>query len=302
MGWLYDSLGFITEPNSLPIVGIPYGNLYVVNSFDMLDTAAQDILKGNHNVAYFLYLDLPSNLLVYDENCQLKPSSKWISLRNLPWGKDSNQTKKLDAYADQSICLYGKLQSFISKLNTAGVEKDTVVLIHGLSSPLGLHKNPGSNVIAGFKNNNLVEAAVRDSKSKEFVVNYSVCNPVGIIKQYLLKKGPCQEFSGLNLDEAAKGEIKSNLSLQFGNDQIKESLKTFVDWYNNWEAKTQPIANDKKNLIPLEETEKLKAEPVQEPAKPIEPAKTPEAKAPAKAPLTPPAKAPLKAPLAPPAK
>ena len=292
IGLLYEGLRLVSEPQNIPVVGTPYDKLYVINSFEALDIATQDILEGYKNSAYFIYLDLPSDMLVYDESCNLKSPDKWVALQNLPWVKDSNQIKKIEAYAEQNICLFGKLENFINKLNASGLENDTVVVVQGLSSSKGLRNMTMSNSVANFKNNNLTEMAIKDPKIKGFAINYNICNPAGILNQSVLKKGSCKELTGMNLNKGSIGEIKSNLNIKYTNDQLLEKFNFFVDWYNNWEAEKQPMTNYIKDLIPLEEASKaieinepekapqiIKPAPAPQPAK-VEQETTSEAPAP----------------------
>lgn len=119
--WL-ESTGLITdfsmvnEGMKLIVPGLPNNQfstkqLYVANSFKALDLLAKDISTDRGNNAYFVIMDMPAELFIYDSFCNLKPLSQWIS------ADSANTVKKREAYAEQMTCLYGQLENFMQRLS-----------------------------------------------------------------------------------------------------------------------------------------------------------------------------------------
>ena len=143
---LYRFLKIFSEPEKLPLVGINYNNLYVINAIKTFDVLAENIISDKGRSAYFVYADIPSDMFIYDEFCNIKPRDKWINLENLPWITENKSDLKYRSYVEQTRCLYGKLQQFIDTLSNEDILKDTVLVINGISSD----HNFGDTTSRGF--------------------------------------------------------------------------------------------------------------------------------------------------------
>ncbi len=128
--WL-DSMEIFKIYKKFPI-NINYDNIYTINSIKTFDILAENILSDNGRQAYFVYADLPSDMFIYDEWCNIKPYEKWIS--NESNAMNNNVLQKQKAYIEQTKCLYGKLQELIDKLNVRKVFDNSVLIINGLNS------------------------------------------------------------------------------------------------------------------------------------------------------------------------
>lgn len=113
---LYTALKAVTRPDNLPMVGQKFDNLYVVDAPKTLEAAGKDIVKDRGNQAYFIMADMPSDMFVYNEFCQIKPISQWLDMESLPWIINKNLYNKRTAYLDQTACLFGKLEQFMDYL------------------------------------------------------------------------------------------------------------------------------------------------------------------------------------------
>ena len=234
---LYTLLKAVTNSDELPLVGIPYDGLYVVDSLNSLDMAAEDIAKDKGNRAYFVFVDLPADMFVYNEFCKVKNPSKWLAMESLPWIVNKNLYNKRNAYMEQTECLYGKLEEFLGKLNKNGLLDDSVIVIQGVSGADDLRNVLDTrNFIADFKNKRLVTMAIRDPLKKKFSLNYDVCSAPDIVKQYLYKKGKCQELASMEMHDGAKDEIKETLKkLTISEENIHKAMVVFDSWYKDWE-------------------------------------------------------------------
>lgn len=114
---LYGALNGFISAEKTPIIGIPYDYLYVVNSFKTLDVVLNDIANDKGNRAYFVFMDLPSDMYVYDEFCRVKPQDKWLAMDNYKWVSNKNLFAKRQAYQEQFSCMLGSLEQFMQKLN-----------------------------------------------------------------------------------------------------------------------------------------------------------------------------------------
>lgn len=237
---VYSTVNTLANADQMPILGIPYDNLYVVNSFKTLDVLAEDLAKDHGNRAYFVFLDLPSDMYVYNEFCQIKPRDKWIAMTSAKWmGRlDKNRFEKREAYLDQTSCLIGKLEQFMQKLQENGAAKDTVIVLQGASG-VGDIVNGGKtdDYIANFKSRNLVLMAIKDPAKDKFSVNNEICEAKTITQNYLYKRHSCIEMEQLDLFDNAKKDLQQNLMrVMLTNEGVKKAASDFEEWYKTWSA------------------------------------------------------------------
>lgn len=248
---LYELLKAFARPDNMPMVGVRSDNLYVVDTPQMLEQVSKDIVKDRGNQAYFILLDLPSNMFIYNEYCKVKPTSQWLHMESLPWVINKNLYSKRSAYLDQNACLYGKLEQFVAFLQKSGVLDETVLVIQGLSGADDLQNVKERQFVADFTNKKLVTMAIRDPLKKKFVVGEEICEAPDILNQYLFRRGKCVEMKDLNVHSGAKKELKGMLSrYQITNQMTQDAIKYFDDWYNLWAAANKPAKNVKE-IIPL---------------------------------------------------
>ena len=224
----------------VPLVGIDYAKLKSLGSVKTLDTVVEDIAKGKGNRAYVVWMNLPGQAFVYDEFCQLKPVEKWI----VKGGVEKDESKQMNAYFEQTACLFGKIADFMRQLREAGADKNTVVILQGMS---GL-EIAGLKPADKFEAQNMVSMAIRDPKHNKFSINNQFCSAPKIVRQYLFKKDECKEQEGLNLDEGVKNELLETIKKQ--NTIEKSSIDALADaneWFRNWLRANYPDM-----VIPIE--------------------------------------------------
>ncbi len=235
---LYGMLDGFVAVNEWPIVGVSYDSLYVVNSFKAFDKLLNEIEQDKGNRAYFVFVDLPSDMYVYDEYCQLKPQAKWMTMDNYKWVNNKNLFAKRKAYLDQYSCLIGKLEQFMGELHNRKLDKNTVIFLQGINGINELGGAPTEDYIENFKRQNLVLLAVKDPSRKNFSINNQICESREIVRNYLYRKGDCTEFNGMGLHEtAAKGLQDNLLSNVLSKDTLNGYLKDYDIWYQMWKGK-----------------------------------------------------------------
>lgn len=243
--------------DNIPMIGSSLRNVQVIDSLDTLDRLANDIISGNSNgnKAYFAYIDFPGSIYMYNEFCKLKPMSQWVNKDNLPWVIKNNLNQKREAYADQVSCLYGRLESFMQKLQKSGKLDNTVIVINGISGVNSLHDKTDKNFINEFKGDKLVNMAIRDPLINKTKIKNDVCSVGNILKQYLYKKGKC-DIKDLSMHEGAKNDLNNALQSDvIKREEATNAVKIFNDWYGRWNMVNNPIKvlpklNDNEEILP----------------------------------------------------
>lgn len=260
MAPLYAALKAVTRPDNLPMVGQKFDNLYVVDAPKTFEAAGKDIVKDRGNQAYFVMADIPSNMFVYDEFCQFKPTSQWLGMESLPWIANKNLYNKRSSYLDQTACLFGKLEQFMNYLQKSGVLDKSVIVIQGLSGADDLKNVTERQFVPDFKNKKLVTMAIRDPLKKQFTVGRDVCMAADILNQYLLKREKCSEMNGMNLNSGAKKELKSILEhYKITQKTAQNAIRHFTDWYKLWDK-----VNGSIGIVPLPTPEERAARALDE--------------------------------------
>lgn len=233
---LFKSMGV----DDVPFVGIDYSSVSALRSMDTLDAVVEDIAAGNGNRAYFVWMSMPEDGYIYDEFCQLKPLNQWV----VNGGKNVAEDKRINAYFEQTSCVFGKIADFMRKIKEVGADDKTVVFLQGVS---GLDMSSLKSVDK-FEAEQMVTMAIKDPKHNKFTINKQFCSAPKIIRQYLFKKEKCVEQEGLNFDNTLKQEILERIENH--NVITQTSIKTLNEsgeWFRGWMR-----ANYKDMLIPIE--------------------------------------------------
>lgn len=236
---LYGILNLVTQANKIPVIGTSYAKLYVVNSFKTLDLLEKDIAKDKGNIAYFVYVDLPADMFVYNEFCMVKPVNKWQVMHNQPWQEKETASKmqeRREAYAEQYACLFGKLQKFIDGLKSSGDIKNSVIVLQGLSAPEDRENNEKDRPELKFGAQKMVNLAIFDPKQKEFMVKNEICLASDEVKSYLSKGNKCKEFKGLKYQDEEIKELDSALkNKSISVDDVNAAKNYYKHWYVYWQ-------------------------------------------------------------------
>ena len=233
---LHKFLKFFSDIDSLPLIGINYNNLYVINSIKTFDILAEHILSDEGRHAYFVYADIPSDMFIYDEFCNIKPREKWVSMENLPWINHDKTYLKQVSYIDQTKCLYGKLQEFIDKLNRYNVLDNSVLIINGMSSNRNFNKEEFEASTDEFIYDKMVALAIKSPMINELQINNELCSARSIIHRnlYNANSKTCSNVENIGI----RGRLKDDLmeKLIQCNDEIdfSRNIIRFNNWYKQW--------------------------------------------------------------------
>lgn len=237
MSNVYQILRVFGEPDKMPLVGINYNNLYVINSVKTFDVLADNIISDKGRQAYFVYADIPSDMFIYDEFCQIKPRHDWVNMEDMPWVKKAKTSMKRKAYDEQTICLFGKLQEFLGRLEEEGLLNKTVLIVEGMSSINNFQVKSYDKFIDDFIYDKLVTLAVKSPLNQKVSFNNEICESDSIIREYLYKDKNCSGLDGINIHKSLKSGLVSGLSaLDLSDEQVSENIKSFDAWYASWYA------------------------------------------------------------------
>lgn len=234
---LYYILDIFSNPEELPLIGINYNNLYVINSIKTFDILAENILSDTGKQAYFVYADIPSNMFIYDEFCNIKPQEEWISVEKLPWVNNDYTDKKQRAYIDQTKCLYGKLQEFIDSLNKKHILDSSVLIINGISSNHNFESKAFDSIVDNFVYDKMVSLAIKSPLIKTFKVNNNICSTKNIIQNAIfnVNSNVCETIDNLGIRGSLKDELLYRLSsLNEPMVNIVNNTEKFSTWYEKW--------------------------------------------------------------------
>ncbi len=236
--------------------------LAALDSFKTLDLIADDIVSDKGNNAYFAVLNLPGDLFIYDSLCNLKPLSRWVSADD----KDTALMVRRASFAEQTDCLYGKLENFMQTLQKNNRLKNTVVMIQGLNPPFPNIPGLDKDIYKSLQNNRQAGMAIYDPLKNQADIDYKLCTAPAILRSYLYKKD-CHELEDFSITNQLRQDILQSAAAQkIANAKIEKARAQFKIWYENWANHNQVSNLIGKEIIPLE---KLPDEPEIVPEKEI---------------------------------
>ncbi len=217
-------------------------NLYVVNTSKIFDILANDIRKDTGKQAYIVFVDLPSNIYIYDEYCHIKQPQEWQSMTDMPWDKYKDNTERKKAYIQQTYCLLGQLAHFMDNLQKEGLKDSTTVLIQGTSGVGDFRKDTLHDTATNrFIFDRMVNMAIYQPQTQNNItkaintnnrVDERFCSTNQLLAEYISGKSQCgEDLTGYHekLRIALRQRIKE-LTLGFSADKTLE----FNNWYDNW--------------------------------------------------------------------
>lgn len=239
----FDSVVKILAPQySIKNANFSTSELNVVNAFKIFDLMAQDISADNGSNAYFAYIDLPSEMYVYDSMCRLKHPSQWVD------SEDADIGKRRLAYMEQTNCLFGQLENFIQKLTNSNKLNKSVIVIQGLNNPSILTGVKSTDFYANMRMQKSTALAIFDPDKNKSELVSDICVSPEIIRNYLYKKEGCTPFNGQNFDEKTLKEISEKYKGdEITQKELNSSAGSFIKWYGLW-AKVNHVDDLLKNV------------------------------------------------------
>ncbi len=231
---IYRTLDSVINADKVPMVGINYNNLYVVNSIKTFDILLDDIKKDSGRQAYFVFADIPSNMYIYDEYCRLKPQEEWLDMANLPWIKNDYTLERQKAYLQQTLCLYGKLEEFIDNLRKHNLWEDTIMVVQGTSGVNDFRNKKYPEFIDNFMANRLVNMAIHDKYMQKYEVDMGFCPTNNILIQYLFQPNKTCRPAKLEIHNSVYTTLRKKLKYLTGNIEA-DYIADFDNWYNKWQ-------------------------------------------------------------------
>ncbi len=242
--WLI-SMGVIKDVN--PVLGIaryvfddikPYSfyvdKLNTFNSFNVFDMILADIDRKGGKQAYFALIDLPSETFVYDEYCSIKHIKQWVGDNSTPLAQVSLSARQ-NAYFDQSNCMYGYLNKFMKQLEINGLDKNTTVVVAGVSTPALVNDLSESDFYRKMQAAQQVGLAIKPAKASKYNIDYSVCDAKQIIGSHFFGKKLCKDFASIKTTDKNLEYIKKMVKNDYyDNTYVDAADKKFTNWFSDW--------------------------------------------------------------------
>ena len=195
-----------------------------------------DLAEGQSETTLIsVYLDLPSDMYIYDDMCRLKPTAEWLPKLNQPLsGQPQPDGKTQCLCLRQTMCLFGQLEKVMQAIRKLPDAADTTVVIEGLAGMDDLIGTPNQDLSERFRNGQLVALAIKTPGNKQLVINRSIC-PVEEILNNLFENGPkCSEFGRTKLSKTTKKRLKPPLiRLSTPMTMLKSLCRNSIDGLKN---------------------------------------------------------------------
>ncbi len=230
--FIYNMLSSVTDIENVPMVGTDFNNLYVVNADKTFDVLFENIKQDSGKQAYFVFMDLPSDMYIYDEYCQIKPQNKWISMINLPWIRRDYKKERQEAYLQQTRCLFGKMSKFIENLRADNMLNNTTIIIQGTSGVNDFSSAVNEVSVEQIMGNRIVNMAIFDALKAKYEEDERFCTTNQILKEYLFKEQRCEN----NLSDYHQKMVDTVVEqLNLYNRNINANkINVYENWYDEW--------------------------------------------------------------------
>ena len=221
---------------------------------------ASDFVKDKDGGVYMVYVDLPSDIYIYDEYCNLKPRKEWVSIKDNSLYKGGIENKR-KAYVEQTKCLLGQLQGFMNEARTSDKLAHTDIIIQGVSNINELSELQAGRY-SNFVKDRLVNLAIRKGIRPKFLINANICLASDFTKSMLRYQDYCYTIDNMKMPSDEMYSLKQNLinnSVIRGN-KISNIAINYREWYADFESKNEDILRRKRLLNVEKEEVKLSVE------------------------------------------
>lgn len=207
----------------------------------IFDKLALDFKKDHDGQVYLAYIDLPSDIYIYDEYCNVKPRKDWMALKdNSLYTGGIDEKRK--AYSDQAKCLIGKLQEYMDDLSSQNKLSKTDIFIQGVS-PIKELAGMVGDPYNRFVTDNLVNLAMRKGRNPKFLINANICLASDFTKTLIRYQDYCYSLE----DEMKKKKpeevynLRQNLihNAVIRGGKISNIVVNYKDWYELYKANSQ---------------------------------------------------------------
>ena len=186
-----------------------------------------------------IYVDLPSDIYMYDEFCNLKPRKEWVALNDNSLARGGIDEKR-KAYADQAKCVIGKLQEYMDAVKASPKNNKTDVIVQGVSNIRELADMSGGRY-ANFVKDQLVSLGIRKGKRPRFLINANVCLASDFTKTLIRYQDYCYTIDNMKMQEEEAISLKQNLinNAVLRGSKISNIAANYRDWYEIYKQKSQ---------------------------------------------------------------
>lgn len=213
---------------------LPYERLYVVDSVQVLQKLLEDMAMDKGAGVYFVYLDFPDNLLIYDEWCKVRPQNKWNTLN--PKVNLMSVSRNTREYNEQALCFWGQMGELMDNLEKVNSLGNMTIIMQSISGKRDATADSLS-FIEKFKEQKSALTAIRDNTAK-FGVSNRICSSKDILRAYLFNTKKCDEFNGLAIAGSSREVLRADLKER---KVTKEILPAAAAFYEDWQAKRKSI-------------------------------------------------------------
>lgn len=202
----------------------------------IFDEVINDYSKDANGHVYMVFVDLPSNIYIYDEYCNIKPRSQWVAQKDNSI-KSVGIDEKRKAYADQTKCLIGKMQEFMDVVVKNKKIKNTDIIIQGVSGIREL-SDMQAGQYSNFVKDRLVNLGIRKGNKPQFLINANICLASDFTKTMMRYQEFCYTIDDMKMRADDALSLKQNLinnSVIRGN-RISNIVVNYSDWYEQYKS------------------------------------------------------------------
>lgn len=203
----------------------------------LLDKVYADFARDGNGVAYMTFVELPSDMYIYDEFCNIKPRYKWVSLKdNMIYSGGIDEKRK--AYAEQTKCFIGMLQMYMEEMNKNEKLQYTDIIVQGVSPLRELAGMPAGQY-GTFVADKLVSMGIRRGEKPSFVVNTDVCLASDFSRSFITKEKVCYTVDNMKMVSDEAYNLKKNLvnNAVIRGSKISNIAAKYRDWYEEFRQK-----------------------------------------------------------------
>lgn len=232
----------------------------IEGSKKIFDIVSKDYIKDGTGGVYMVYVDLPSDIYIYDEYCNLKPRKEWVAIKDnsLYSGGIDNKRK---AYVEQTKCLLGKLQSFITDIKSDKKFAKTDIIIQGVSNIKELSDMQAGRY-SNFVKDRLVNLAIRKGRVPKFLINANICLASDFTKSILRYQDYCYTIDNMKMSSEEMFSLKQNLinNSVIRGSKISNIAINYREWYADFKNKNEELLVKQRLSKNVDEDIKLEIE------------------------------------------
>lgn len=206
----------------------------IEGSAAIFEKISEDYGKDKIGNVYMAYVDLPSDIYIYDQYCNIKPRKEWIAAKDSSLSRGGIDAKR-KAYADQAKCLIGMMQMFMEDFLQDEKHNKTDIVIQGVST-IKEYAGMTAGAYNNFVANKLVSMGIRRAEKPSFLVNTDVCLASDITKSLVNGKEFCYTIENMRMSTDEMFNLQQNLvnNAVIRGSKITNIAENYRDWYEEF--------------------------------------------------------------------